>query len=290
MMPSLAVSLVTFNSAGVIAACLRSIPMDVPVYVVDNGSNDNTLDMIRQERPDAVITVPHRNMGFGRAHNLNARKITADYILVLNPDTVLQSACLVYLLDAAQAPDAGMVGALHQNDEGDVQSCFHNDLDYYPQLAPYKRKYCRKAVAATIVPDGPVCVEQITGALMLIRRDVYALVKGFNPKLFMYFEDDDICARIRKAGYNIILAPQARVIHYEGKSSGSSDRVQCIKGYHFERSRKIVHAAYHGRGVSYYGLIGTGLLRCLRRAVKYRLKGKRSRAVYYMAGCKGLLS
>lgn len=289
-MTTVCVSLVTYNSGSVIGDCLRSIPPDVPVYVADNGSTDQTLDVVRQVRPDAHIK-KLRNIGFGRAHNVNIRNSDSDFVLVLNPDTILLPDCLAVLLDTAHGhPDAGLVGALHQQPDGALNACFKNDRDYYPQLI---RCAAAKSSSRAIVPDGPLCVEQITGALMLIRRQALQAVTGFSERLFMYFEDDDLCARIRKAGYAVIVAPQARVIHLEGKSSatsGASHKVACIKGYHFERSRKVVHVLYHGRNAAYYQLILSGVVRCLRRAVRYRLKNDPGRAVYYMAGIKGLLS
>jgi N-acetylglucosaminyl-diphospho-decaprenol L-rhamnosyltransferase len=290
-MSSVAVSIVTYNSAAVIADCLRSLPRDVTVYVTDNNSTDNTVDIVQHECPDAIITASPENMGFGCAHNNNIAQTSADYILVLNPDTVLYPDCLQQLLDAAKHyPDAGMIGALHEKANGQYSACFRNDFNYYPHLARSRKNYNPKADGSVILPDAAVCVEQITGALMLITRAALKAVNGFNSRLFMYFEDDDLCTRVRQAGYTIVLAPQARVVHYEGLSSGVSYRVQRIKGYHFERSRKIVHADYYGRGGSYYALIATGFIRCLSRALKCTLKGEMPRAVYYLAGCGGLLA
>jgi N-acetylglucosaminyl-diphospho-decaprenol L-rhamnosyltransferase len=295
---SVAVSIVTFNSARVIADCLHSIPSDVPVYIVDNGSSDNTLHIVTQTRPTAIIIKPHKNLGFGRAHNIVFRRTQTDFVLVLNPDTILQSGCFAQLMDAAQTyPEAGIIGALHVQDDGRVNACFRNDLDYAPHLARARSHYRAKAAGSTC-PTGDICVEQITGALMLIRRAALRSVKGFNRHLFMYFEDDDLCARVRLAGYSVVLCPAARVVHLEGQSTQAetaqdvrrSFRVDCIKGYHFERSRKIVQASYQGWRLQSYSLVVTHLWKNLRRAVRYRFKNDIGRTIYYLAGMAGLLS
>ena len=288
-MTSVAVSIVSFNSARVIADCLRSIPLNVTVYIVDNGSTDDTLAIVAQTRPDAHIIKPRKNLGFGRAHNAVFRRTDTDFVLVLNPDTILQKGCLDQLfLSAERYPDSGLMGALHVQNDGRINECFKNDLDCAVHLA--RGLYNRKA-AGCAKPGNDICVEQVTGALMLIRRSALQATKGFQRHLFMYFEDDDLCARIRLAGFSIILCPSARVVHLEGKSTHSrSYRVDCIKGYHFERSRKIVHTLYHGKNLGFYKLIIAGLWRCLRRATRYRFKNDIGRTVFYLAGMAGLLS
>ena len=291
-----AISIVTFNSARVIGACIRALPPHVPLYVMDNGSRDDTVNVIRALRPDAVVKTARRNLGFGRAHNRTMRAIRrdhpdVDFILVLNPDTILQPGCFDQVLHTAQTyPAAGIIGALHIQDDGTINPCFRNDFDFYPQLARPGTPFHARGAAARITPQDVVCVEQITGALMLLRTAALDRITGFDKRLFMYFEDDDLCARARLAGYNILLCPQARVVHLEGKSSGTSYRTQWIKGYHFERSRKYMHRFYHGRGWSYYIIVMQGVGRCLRRAVKAALKGRMTQAVYYLAGCAALLS
>lgn len=286
---SVCVSIVTYNSAGVIADCLRSIPQDAEIYIADNGSRDQTIDIARSVRPDAFIKRLRRNVGFGRAHNINFRRSQAPFILILNPDTILLPGCLDHLLQAAQRyPDSGLIGAIHQQADGRLNACFKNDIDFYPQLV---RRTTKARLSSALVPDGDICVEQVTGALMLLKRSVLQAVNGFSPQIFMYFEDDDLCARIRKAGYSIILTPDARVIHLEGRSSRAhSFRIDRIKGYHFERSRKIVHAMYHGHNKDSYTLVTSGLWRCLRRAIRYGLKNDMGRSVYYLSGMAGLLS
>ena len=290
MMARIAVSLVTYNSAAVIVDCLRSLPDHVDIYIQDNNSSDTTLDSVRRERPQAHIRHLRHNIGFGRAHNKTFRETDHDFVLVLNPDTILLPGCLDHLIETAKIyPQAGVIGALHQQHDGAVNACFRNDLDYYPQIIGEPSLYKAKA-AGKATPEAPVCVEQMTGALMLFRRSALDKIKGFDRRLFMYFEDDDICARLRLNGFNVILCPMARVVHFEGKSAGGSSRVACIKGYQFERSRKIIYAIYHGRDGGFLKLVLGGTLRCLRRVLRYTLKNDRNRTLYYLAGIAGLWS
>lgn len=283
------VSIVTYNSAKVIAGCLQSLPSDVDIVIQDNGSRDNTLDIVRRERPDAVIHALRRNLGFGRAHNRTIHATNHEFVLILNPDTVMLPGCIDHLLKSADThPDAGMIGAVHQQEDGTPNPCYRNDFDYYPQLARDKNNYQAKGAGCALACR-EICAEQITGALMLLRRSVLHVIKGFNPSIFMYFEDDDLCARMRKAGYSVIVEPAARVVHFEGKSAGGSRRVACIKGYQFERSRKIVYAHYHGcTGLN--GLIAENAWRCIRRMIKAVLCGNVYKIYYYAAGLRGVFS
>ncbi len=286
-MPTCIVSIVTFNSGRVIADCLQSIPSDIPVVIVDNGSTDDTLAVVRQTRPTAMVIKTRRNLGFGRAHNLAIHRTDSDFILVLNPDTVLLPNCIAALLQAANRyPDSGLIGAMHQQPDGTFNSCFRNDMHCHLQLARVKAT----SIAGNQPPMGDLCVEQVSGALMLLRRSAIRKTGGFNKNIFMYFEDDDLCARLRLAGFSLVITPLARVIHYEGQSAGSSLRVNCIKGYHFERSRKLVYALYHGRGFGFRMMLLSHIVRNLRRTIRYRLKNDKGRAVYHLAGIKGLLS
>jgi GT2 family glycosyltransferase len=289
-MARLTISLVTYNSAAVIADCLRSIPTDVPVMVLDNASTDNTIDIVHQARPSAQIIAPGKNLGFGNAHNFNLQNMDTEFGLVLNPDTILLPRCLDELIATADSDkQAGMIGAQHVHPDGTPYSCFGNDTLYHPQITTIPEK---KALSVTA--DDVICVETIVGALMLIRRSAFPNNIYFDPNIFMYFEDIDICAQTRMRGQTVLLNPRARVIHLQDKSSPPTLQIARLKGFASQFGKLYVYKKYHPHLVEFLPYAAWSLKKILSRLLKAALRGDGYELHRYAAGLlgwgKGLVS
>lgn len=169
----------TFNSGDVIGASLASVARDVPVVVVDNLSSDGTAKAALAVRPDAVILRQSTNQGFGRACNDGLGAVTTEFAVIVNPDLTLRPGCLEACLAAAVAhPDAAILGSAVDGAAGDV-----------------------------------VSVDKVPGCFMMLRMSAFADGVFFDPNIFMYYEDDDICMRARAAGHAVVAVSAATVDH-----------------------------------------------------------------------------
>jgi GT2 family glycosyltransferase len=209
-----------------VAEAVRSIPVGVPVVVVDNASGDGSADVAR--RSGARVVEAGANIGFGPACNLGAEASTpSETILFLNPDAALVNgaSAIASLLEVLDADPA--VAAVAPALTGDGQEAFH--LRKLPSPASLARE---AFLVNKLLPenagfraeryldrarDVPFDVEQPAGAALLVRRDVFAALGGFDPAFTpAWFEDVDLCARIWKSGRRIRYVPSARATHVGG--------------------------------------------------------------------------
>jgi len=228
--------IVSYNSGQVIADCLDAIPGQ-PTVVVDNDSKDNTVEICRQ-RDNIKLIETGENPGFGAGVNRGFENIDTEWSLVINPDAVLDSQNLERLLDCARRfPDAGMIAPAIVDPDG--------VLDYSHDKALHRRKgMSRKRLDP--LPEGPVCAEFLSGAAFMVRTDVAKQIGGFDETFFLFYEDDDFCWRVAKAGYSLILEPGAQAIHLGGTSTIPSARIAYRRDYHMGRSLTLYRQKHLG--------------------------------------------
>ncbi len=224
--PRVATVIVTWNSAAHVADAVRSVPDGVPVVVVDNASGDGSVEVARRE--GARVIEAGANLGFGPACNLGAEaSAPSETILFLNPDAALVdgAGALTTLLATLDADPA--LAAVTPALAGDGQEAFH--LRKLPTLGSLAREalLVNKLVPANAgfraeryldrPRDVPFDVEQPAGAALLVRRDVFTALRGFDPAFSpAWFEDVDLCARIRESGRRIRYVPSAVATHVGG--------------------------------------------------------------------------
>jgi GT2 family glycosyltransferase len=215
----LSIIIPNFNTKELLKKCLKSIKK-AETIVVDNGSTDGSVEMIKKEFPEVIPIENHKNLGFAKAVNQGIKCAKGDYILVLNSDTEVKNGALKCLVDfARQHPEAGIVGARLLNPDGSIQpSIYHFPTIFraikefwFGQKGSYEKYY--------VIGEDPVSVDAVTGAAMLIPRKTIEKVGLFDERYFMYFEDLDYCRRVKKAGLKVYYLPEARIIHFHGKSS-----------------------------------------------------------------------
>lgn len=234
MNADVAIIIVTYNSAQQIAECLESIyqqggRMQKEVILLDNESRDDTIAIVRTNFPQVTLLNPGRNLGFAAGVNQAADRSRADYVLLLNPDTVVLDNAIETIVRFARAnPAYGLYGGrtLRRNGELEPSSCWgaptlwslfmfasglssiarSNRLFDPESLGRWKRDSVRE-------------VGVITGCFLLVARSAWAELRGFDERYFMYGEDVDLAQRARKLGYRPVICPDAGVIHDVGKSS-----------------------------------------------------------------------
>jgi len=237
------VVIVTHNSKKVITNCLKSIPKEVKIYLVDNASKDSTSEGLAAQFQNLEVINSPVNLGFGRGNNLALEKVTTKFALLLNPDTVLGDNAIEKLLIAAdEYPNAAIIGPSLFYEDGRIQESYRN--------MPFDRESRKKS--PYIIPDGDLCADCLSGAAMLLRMDVFRKIGFFDPKIFLFYEDDEICMRAKTAGYSLILASSARVMHLYGQSSPPSYKYTYIKNWHTIWSRLYLENKYNGKSSSFH--------------------------------------
>jgi GT2 family glycosyltransferase len=207
------VVVVTWNSASTIDQCLSSLPEGVAVVVVDNGSSDDTRE--RVARHGVTLLTPGCNLGFGTACNLGSDHLGTGDILLLNPDAAITAENLEVLQDALmEDPSLGVVGPLIRDADGEIELSWGADPSLKAEWMR-KRAHSQPVGGATLAGS----VDWVTGGCCLIRREAWEAVGGFDERYFLYFEDLDLCRRIRQAGFGVRIEPRATAMHARGVSS-----------------------------------------------------------------------
>lgn len=222
---------VNWNSVNYLRECILSIRkytqgLSYEIIVVDNASPAGDAEVIEREFSDIVLIKSEENLGFAGANNLGFKHATGKHIFFLNPDTKLISPAINILLKRSQSlPDAGVVGCKLLNRDLSVQT---SSIMLFPTIFNelFQLEYLRLRW-----PDfwgigplfskstEPAKAEVISGACMLIRRDVFENVGMFSEDYFMYAEDMDLCYKVAKAGWTNYYVGEAVAVHYAGTSS-----------------------------------------------------------------------
>ncbi|MGD1934081.1 MAG: glycosyltransferase family 2 protein [Candidatus Phaeomarinobacter sp.] len=234
----LTVVTVTHNGGLVIGGLLDSLPPTVPLIVVDNASTDDTLDIVLAKRPDAQILRNHVGQGYGRGASRGLAAVTTEFALLANPDSVLSKQALEALIDAADRyPNAAMLGPVHKAGDGNIEPS--HDVELWRRHKFGKRD-------GELPPDGDICVEFISGAVNLVRMEAMHEIGFYDPNVFLYFEDDDMCMRIRRAGHSLIVVPDSVVVHLNAGSVRPSAAYYWEKFWHIAWSRIHIERKYRG--------------------------------------------
>ncbi len=231
---------VTHHSAGVIEGCLRSVAPAARVVVVDNASDDDTREIVTRILPSATLIHNRVGRGFGNGCNQGLEQVDTDYALLLGPDSTIDGASLDLLVAAADAwPTAGLLGPAIIAADGHVEPS--HDLGLFERMGAGKR------LDSGILPEGPLSAGHLSGAVLLVRMAALRQVGFFDPEIFLYYEDDDLCLRMRAGGWSLVLVPGARASHIGGGSSRPSLWHRWEKFWHLAWSRLHIEAKYRGR-------------------------------------------
>jgi N-acetylglucosaminyl-diphospho-decaprenol L-rhamnosyltransferase len=244
----LSIVIVSWNVKDLLRGCLHTIQAadhsgDLEIIVVDSASTDGSVAMVRRAFPDVHLIASRDNLGFARGVNRGVEAARGRYLFLLNPDTRLLERALTVMLEYMDRnPEVGVVGPQLLNFDGSVQSSRRRfpspgtlfwESTLLDQWFPGNR-YSRAYHVADHPPHVLQQVDWITGAAMFIRRAAWDRVGPLDEGLFMYFEETDWCRRCAQAGWDIHYLPQARVIHYEGRSS---EQVLASRNLRFQRSK-----------------------------------------------------
>lgn len=266
---------VAYDSAEVLPACLSALAGEgVTAIVVDNASGDGSADLARAH--GARVLVNARNEGYGRANNQGVAASTTPYVLIVNPDVEIRPGSITALLAAAERyPDAGMLAPRIVEPSGRVF------LQPRSLLSP---PHLNRSGAMPI-PEGDACLPFLSGACLLIRREVFVSLGGFDPRIFLFYEDDDLCRRMRDAGHALVHVDGAEAGHGRGRSTAPAPGRRFKARWHLAWSEGYVAGKY---GLPQPTLIK--LLENLAKAAGYGLLLRRDKMFAHAGSAAGALA
>lgn len=265
----LLIVIVNYNTRDLLRDCLASIydsrgDFSYQVCVVDNGSHDGSVEMVRQEFPQAQLIASSINGGYAYANNLGLRAFgfqnasiaghssSPRYVLLLNADTLLPPSALQEMLDFMEAhPEAGAAGPRLVREDGSLDlacrrsfptpSAFLYRSMGLSKLFPKSPRFGRYNLTY-LDPDELTEVDSVVGAFMLVRGEAIHQVGLLDETFFLYGEDLDWAYRIRKAGWKIYYHPQVTVLHVKGASTRKHSRKA---RYEFYRAMDIFYRKHY---------------------------------------------
>lgn len=265
MTPKLSIVIVDYNASTYLKACLRSIckyltSIPYEIIIVDNASKENHLEEYAKINTKVRTFRSEKNLGFGGGNNLGASKARGEYLLLLNPDTYLIDDSAQRLVKFYENGDrfGAITCLIYQENGKDLQESFFGRFQsifgllsrHYNALNLDKNKAFQEA-------------DIVTGACLLIKKRLFDEVQGFDEKIFMYLEDDDLCKKISNLGYKNGVLTTASIVHLEGKSSTN------------KKKKEMYYKSQNYYWQKHHGFLAAVLMRMMRWPYKlYRTKIK----------------
>ena len=249
----ISVILVNYNGKAFIEECLDPLVQEpdaerLEIFVVDNGSSDGSPELISKKYPEVILLRNAENRGYAWANNRGIQAARGEYILLLNTDTVVQPGVLLELLKILKSDrDAGAIGPLLYYNEGKYQVSFGKKVDFIHEMLQksilnfvYKRRL--KLLRRNLY------VGWLSGACMLIEKTALKDAGHFDDNFFLYFEDIDLCYRLRKKKFKLIFTPSVKVYHKGGGSSAA----ESLKNRFFYRQSQLYFYRKHNSKMSLF--------------------------------------
>ena len=236
-MTDLSIIIVNYNVKEFLQNLLQSIEkassnLSLETIIVDNASDDGSIEMLHKNFQQIKLIENKKNVGFGAANNQAIEIAKGKYILLLNPDTIVKEDTFTEMIKFFEAnPEAGMAGCKVLNPDGTLQlACrrgFPGPWTSFTKVIGLSKIFPKSKLFArynlTFLDGNQTYeVDAISGSFMMLRKEVYAKIGGFDPDFFMYGEDLDLCYRTQKAGFKVYYVHSTEIIHYKGESTKRS--------------------------------------------------------------------
>jgi GT2 family glycosyltransferase len=232
--PTVSIVIVHWRTPALLASCLESIKADsdagkFDIHVVDNASEDEALKILAERFPYVKVLANEKNVGFSRACNQIIPATTGTFILLLNPDTLIENSAISKMCQFMEThADCGAVGPKILNSDGSLQLACRRSfpslgaaffrLTYLSKIFPHS-KLLSKYNLTYADPNACLEVDALSGSCMMVRRSAIDQVGLLDEDIFMFGEDIDWCWRIKKANWKVYYLPEAVIYHLHGASS-----------------------------------------------------------------------
>lgn len=254
----LSIIIVNYNSHADIDRCIESINLTIrniicEIIVVDNNSPDRGILSLRSKFNGVKLFFLDSNYGFGTACNYGAKKANGKYLVFVNPDTIFTDNCLMHIYDFLENTiDAAACSPSFVNPDGSSGYVFN----YFPDIAwelydflgkgyNLRINKLNKILISAADLEKPLKVDWTTAACLMVRKETFDKVKGFDEDYFLYYEDIDIQKRFCDIGYNIYCLPYLKVVHLTNTST-KQDNDDSVYYYNINKSRLIYHRKHSG--------------------------------------------
>ena len=232
---TLSIIIVNYNAGRVLHDCIAAIE-DSPwkgetleVIVIDNRSTDNSMDSLLRDFPKLKLIHNTQNVGFAKAVNMGIHHASGQFLLLLNPDCIIQNGCLDTMMAFFRAvPDASIAGCKLRNADGTLQfsarsfpilmNGIFDRKSLFTKLFPQNR-FSKHYLERGQDTNTYQMVDWVSGAFMMIRRDALDHVGLLDEQFFIFMEDIDLCLRMKEGGRNVYYVPMAEAMHHIGKSA-----------------------------------------------------------------------
>lgn len=272
--------IINYKTEELTVNCLESIKqktngINYEVIVIDNDSQDASIDNIMKAHPWAKYIKSSENLGFGKANNLAAKEAVGKYVFFLNSDTELINNAIKILFDFMEnAPkDAGACGANLYYPDGSINFSY---TTYFPTLLSHilYRSYMIKFYSAENfnTTEEIKKVSQVIGAHLFMRRDIFNEIGGFDPFYFMYVEDTDIQKTLSLRGLHVYSVPKAKIMHLQGASSVSFMKLK----WEIDSYRHYYAKFYDKNALAKFNMIEKTSLKF--RKILYKIQGRKEHA------------
>jgi O-antigen biosynthesis protein len=234
----LSIIIVNYNVKEFLQNLLHSIEkasskISKEIIVIDNASDDGSVEVIKDKFPSVNFIENTINVGFGRANNQGLAVAKGNYILFINPDCIVSEDTFDKMISFFEShPDCGLAGCKILNSDGTLQlACrrsFPGPWTSFTKVTGLSNMFPNSRIFArynlTYLDENKTYeVDAVSGSFMMIRKDVYKKTNGFDEQFFMYGEDLDLCYRVQKNGYKVYYVHETQIIHYKGESTKRSN-------------------------------------------------------------------
>jgi GT2 family glycosyltransferase len=263
--PDVSVIIVSFNTRDLLRECLQTLfsrlgGVSVQTIVVDNASEDGSADMVAQEFPEIDLIRSDANLGFGPANNRGFARATGRYIVLLNSDAFVAPDTLRRSVERMDAEaDVGLAGGRLIGRDGEWQPSarmFPSVLNEFLTISGLSARWPNSRFFGRVDrtwanPSDPADVDWVPGAYSIIRKSLLDDIGLFDERFFLYFEEVDLCRRIKAAGYRVVYWPELEVVHIGGESSRTIKRLT-FSGFGSQltlwrmRSQALYYRKQHG--------------------------------------------
>ncbi|RPI01270.1 MAG: glycosyltransferase, partial [Ignavibacteriae bacterium] len=236
-LPEVSVIIVNYNVRDFLSQSLLSIQKALKgirseIFVVDNASDDGSAQMVRHRFPNIHLIANTDNLGFAKANNIGLRKARGQYILLINPDTIVQEDTIRVMVEFLNShPEAGLAGCKILNPDGSFQPACRRSFPTpwvaftrifgLSKLFPHSKLF-GKYNLTYLNTEETYPVDAVSGSFMMVRKETFENIGGLDESYFMYGEDIDWCFRIREAGWRVYYVHSTQIIHYKGESTRRS--------------------------------------------------------------------
>ena len=295
----ISIIIVNYKVKEYIIPCIESIykhtskSLRYEILVIDNNSNDGSIDAIKSQFSDAKIYENTENIGFSKAVNQGAETAIGKYIFILNPDTKLIEDSISILFTFLEKNETvAVVGPAIVTESGIKQQSYWKEPTlintilsiYHLDFLNYKKNYRNE------IGDKTILVDAISGGAFFVQRDVFQNLNGYHPNLF-WMEDIDFCTKVRKLDNKIIYYPETKIIHYGGKSAEKNLHIAISN----QLLSKIKYFKLHHSGIETIILTVAILFIALIKSILFLIvfplgSNYRKKMIGYLSVIKGILT